>query len=205
MKLLSTLFVLFSFSAMTQERDLSETIWTFSSAGCRDSSLSTNSHVSKTPNSADVTAGIVNFEDSKNVRLNGKIEVKDEKTGKIKREEQTIRGTYSVSEDIVTFSGGRGKNMNGYFRIEDGSERLIIIGSSTESEVLCCNIHWVENWRQTKERIEAEGVETWDEHVKSKGWNKGWIAETREELETLKDDCLKENPFVYVLGKVTTN
>ncbi len=183
------LFLVLFFPVFSFSEDLSGTIWTLSGVGCRDASLDSDSHISKPIASADVSAGMFNFTDDRNVNM----------TAQVQGKEQSHRGTYTIHRDKVILRGGDG-GITLYIR----NQRLVIIGNRIESGTECCNVQWVDSWRTTKRDIEKEGRETWEQYKQRHNldMDDDWTAETKEERKKLDNKCLKEKPFVYILGKV---
>ena len=182
--LLFFLTLFFCISAFSNE--LSGTIWSLSGVGCRDASLSSDSHVSKSLTSSDTTANFITFVNDKVVNI----------TETVQGRTKTHVKNYSIEGNEIFVDG----KTIGYL-IKD---RLIMIGNRHESSDACCNVQEVENWRNVKEDIEREGKETWKEHKRRHNFDVDdqWIAGTKEELEGIMNKCFKEKPFVYVLGKV---
>ena len=186
----------FILSAPAFSNNLNDTTWALSGVGCRDSSLAANTHISKSPTSGDVTAGIIHFVDGSNINM----------TTTVQGTERSYSGTYSVSGNVVTITGASGGDIN--IDIVDG--RLVIVGSRTESVKECCNAKYVEKWEGYKEEVEnwpstrgsTHPKGTWEEQKAENGWNEEWLASNAEEFEALRDKCRTEKPFVYVLGTV---
>ena len=197
MKLLF-IFSILILSAPAFSNDLNGTTWALSGVGCRDSSLNASTHISKPPTSGDVTAGVIHFVDSSNVNM----------TATVQGTEESHSGTYSVSNNEVTLTGASG---DGSMTIDIVGERLVIVGSRTESTKECCNAHFVESWKGYKEEVEnwpannggnTHSLGTWEEQKTKNGWDEEWLASNEEEFEALRDKCRNEKPFVYVLGSV---
>ena len=191
MKLL-LIFSILILSTPAFSNNLNGTTWAFSGVGCRESSLDANTHTSKSPTSGDVTAGVIHFVDGSNVNM----------TATVQGTERSHSGTYSVSDNEVILTAG-GSEMTIYIV----SERLVIVGSRTESVKECCNAKYVEQWEGYKEEVEnwpggAHPKGTWEEQKADNGWDEEWLASNEEEFETLRNKCREEKPFVYVLGTV---
>ena len=195
MKLL-LIFSILILSAPAFSNNLNGTTWALSGVGCRGSSLNASTHISKSPTSSDVTAGVIHFVDGSNVNM----------TATIQGTERSYSGTYSVSGNEVTITG-----TSGGMTIEIVEGRLIIVGSRTEAVKECCNVQFVEKWRNYKEEVEnwpsnnrgethPEGA--WEEQKAKNGWDEHWLADDEAEWEQLRDKCRREKPFVYVLGTV---
>ena len=163
--------------------------------GCRDSSLAASTHTSKSPTSGDVTAGVIHFVDGSNVNM----------TVTVQGTEKNRSGTYSVSGNEVTLTAGGGD-----MTINIVGERLVIVGSRTESVKECCNAKYVEQWEEYKEEVEkwpstrggTHPKGNWEEQKAENGWDEDWLASNEEEFEALRDKCRNEKPFIYVLGTV---
>ena len=177
--------------------DLNGTTWALSGVGCRDSSLAADTHISKLPTSGDVTAGVIHFVDGSNINM----------TATVQGTERSYSGTYSVSGNEVTITGASGGGMT----INIVGERLVIVGSRTESAKECCNAQIVEDWKGYKEEVEnwpanhggnTHSLGTWEEQKAKNGWDEKWLAENKTEWNELRDRCRGEKPFVYVLGTV---
>ena len=197
MKLL-LIFSILVLSTPAFSNNLSGTTWAFSGVGCRDGSLDANTHISKSPTSGDVTAGVIHFVDGSNINM----------TATLQGTERSHSGTYSVNGDEITVTGASGGES---MTIEIVEERLVIVGSRTESVKECCNAKWAESWRGYKEEVEnwpdthggdthPEG--TWREQKARNDWDEEWMAGDETEWEQLRDKCREEKPFVYVLGTV---
>lgn len=170
--------------------ELTGSIWSLSGVGCRDADLDPASHVSKTTAVADVTAGIINFESDTQVRINQTVQGR----------ETTDTGTYKLKGKEITFSSGGSSKKGTAYLIND---RIILIGSTFEAGLECCGVNWVDNWKAIKRQVEQGGEETWQEHIKKHNLPiNEWTAASEKELKSLNKKCQKENPFVYVLGKV---
>ena len=166
--------------------------------GCRDSSLAASTHTSKSPTSGDVTVGIIHFVDGSNINI----------TATLQGTETSNSGTYSVNGNEVTVTGGASEDD---MTINIVGERLVIVGSRTESAKECCNVQIVEQWKGYKEEVEnwpanhggnTHSLGTWEEQKAKNGWDEQWMAENEIEWNTLRDKCRNEKPFVYVLGTV---
>ena len=191
MKLL-LIFSILILSAPAFSNDLNGTTWALSGVGCRDGSLDASTHISKSPTSGDVTAGVIHFVDGSNVNM----------TATVQGTERNHSGTYSVNGNEVTLTSG-GESMT----IDIVEGRLVIVGSRTESVKECCNAKYVEKWRGYKKEVEnwpggAHPKGTWEEQKAENGWDEAWLASNKEEFEALRDKCRGEKPFVYVLGIV---
>ena len=190
------IFSILILSAPAFSNNLSGTTWALSGVGCRESSLDANTHISKSPTSGDVTAGVIHFVDGSNVNM----------TATVQGTERSHSGTYSVNGSEVTVERKRGMIWTIY--IVEG--RLVIVGSRTESVKECCNAKYVEQWRGYKEEVEnwpstrggTHPKGTWEEQKAANGWDEAWLASNAEEFEALRDKCREEKPFVYVLGTV---
>ena len=199
MKLL-LIFSILILTAPAFSDDLNGTTWALSGVGCRErvnGSLDPSTHVSKLPTSGDVTAGIIYFVDGSNVNM----------TTTVKGTERSDSGTYSVSGNTVTITGASGGNMT----IDIVGERLVIVGSRTESAKECCSVQIVEDWKGYKKEVEnwpanrggnTHSLGTWEEQKAKNGWDEQWLAENETEWNELRDKCRNEKPFVYVLGTV---
>ena len=185
-------------SAAAFSQSLSGTTWALSGVGCRNGSLDASTHISKSPASADVTAGVIHFVDGSNINM----------TATVQGTERSHSGTYSVNGNEVTITeAGGGGGMN----IEIVEGRLVIVGSRTEAVKECCNLQWVESWRGYKEEVEnwparnggnTHSLGTWEEQKAKNGWDEQWLASDETEWEQLRGKCRREKPFVYVLGTV---
>ena len=145
------------------------------------------------PTSSDVAAGVIYFVDGSNINM----------TATVQGTERSHSGTYRVNGNEVTVTGASGGRS---MTIEIVEGKLVIVGSRTESEKECCNLKFVEKWREYKEYVESGGNTrsqgTWEEQKAKNGWDENWLASDKAEWEQLKDRCRAEKPFVYVLGPV---
>ena len=199
MKLLLIFSILILSAPAFSQQSLSGTTWALSGVGCRESSLAADTHISKLPTSGDVTAGVIHFVDGSNINM----------TATVQGTETSNSGTYSVNGNEVTVTGGGSEE--GSMTINIVGERLVIVGSRTESVKECCNAKFVEQWKGYKEEVEnwpanhggnTHSLGTWEEQKAKNGWDEQWMAENEIEWNTLRDKCRNEKPFVYVLGTV---
>lgn len=170
--------------------ELAGTRWSLVGVGCRNPDLDKSSHERRSLKSAPIVSGWIYFKSTTHVET---AVIGKDREGRPRREPvQTVRYTSRDGEII-----GMGIDV----LIED--ENLIIV---EEKSYECCEHMTIRHSPNPKYNNGATTWEelgtTWEEEVERKGYTE--VFEDFDEFNRAHEQCLEDNRYVYVLGKISS-